>query len=130
VCELVLDYYMGLGVIKLSRRKKKEQQHSRFTLHFINNSTHLSHLSSKNIYFFILKCLVGYISVYSLISCLTIISTHGGNYQEERKSMIELVLVYYLVLGVIKLCLWGKRGVKIYLVVNVKGKEIKILKCN
>ena len=23
MCELVLDYYMGLGVIKLSRRKKK-----------------------------------------------------------------------------------------------------------
>jgi hypothetical protein len=37
--------------------------------------------------------------------------------------MIELVLAYYLVLGVIKLCLWGKRGVKIYLVTKKKMKE-------
>ena len=77
---LVLDYYLGLGVIKVCLRETKGR----------------------------LK-----------ISCLLsgqIISTHGGNYQEERKSMIELVLAYYLVLGVIKLCLWGKRGVKIYLV--------------
>ena len=51
-----------------------------------------------------------------IVSCLLsgqIISTHD---QEERKGVIELILDYYMVLGVIKLSLWEKRRVKIYLV--------------
>jgi hypothetical protein len=37
--------------------------------------------------------------------------------------MIELVLAYYLVLGVIKLCLWGKWGLKYILFDQVISTE-------
>lgn len=126
MCELVLDYYMGLGVIKLSRRKKKGGM---VTMGMYMSWGWSKLITKEKDYDWIGLRLLSWSRSNKSMSegnkreVKNILSPVWSNYfypwwklQEERKSMIELVLAYYLVLGVIKLCLWGKRGVKIYLV--------------